>query len=397
MKENSTSGSNNFIHNQEFISWVINPDNASDQYWNRFVQEHPEHKKEIDEAAFIIRSLYEAEKDLDKNSVFRLWKRIEKGTASRNKIRFITRWVAAASVALVLGIGSIVFYQLQFFGTTKIDYSLVARVEPTGNEVKLILSDKSEKLLASDDSQIKYDKDGTIEINADEAISNKKADKGTVAEQLNQLVVPLGKRSSLILSDGTKLHLNSGSRAIYPVTFSKKEREIYVEGEAFLEVAHDTERPFFVVTNHLKVRVLGTKFNVSAYPDDANTSVVLVEGSVQAVVSSKKMVTMKENQLFTHESSTGKTSLKETNVLEYISWKDGWMYCNKESLENIAVKLSRYYNVSIRFNDPAAKDLTLTGKLDLKNNCEEIFKVIMSTAPIKYEIIEDGIVLSVDK
>jgi ferric-dicitrate binding protein FerR (iron transport regulator) len=392
MKEDSGAGSNDFIHNREFIDWVIHPDSNSDLYWARFKEEHPELKGEITDAVFIIKSLLKGEKNLDKDSAYRLWKRIEKGTFSRRKTRYLVRWMAAASVVLALGIGGAVFYMLNT-GTREIDYSLVERIEPVGNEIKLILSDKSEKLLADDNSEIKYDKDGTIEINATDAITEKKSDNRNVTEHLNQLVVPLGKRSSLILSDGTKLWLNSGSRAIYPVTFSKKERKIFIEGEAFFEVAHDAERPFFVVTNHLKVRVLGTKFNVNAYPKDPSTMVVLVEGSIQASVSEKKVL-MKENQLFTYEPGTGFTSLEETDVLEYISWKDGWMYCNRERMENIATRLSRYYNVSIRFKDPAVKELTLTGKLDLKNNCEDIFKAIRSTAPIRYEMLDDGIVLS---
>jgi ferric-dicitrate binding protein FerR (iron transport regulator) len=392
MKEDSGTGSNDFIHNREFIDWVVHPDNNSDRYWAGFTEEHPELKGEIDDAAFIIRSLLKGEKNLDQGSAYRLWKRIEKGTVSHRKSRHLVSWVAAASVILALGIGGAVLYRLQSVNR-EIDYSTVERVEPEGNEIKLILSDKSEKLLAADNSEIKYGKDGTIEINASGAITEEKTDKGNDTGPLNQLVVPLGKRSSLILSDGTRLWLNSGTRAIYPVTFSKKEREIYVEGEAFLEVAHEAERPFVVVTNHLKVRVLGTSFNINAYPRDAHATVVLVEGSVQAELSGKK-VQMKENQLFTYEPATGHTTLKETDVLEYISWKDGWLVCNKERMENIATRLSRYFNVPIRFKDAAAKELTLTGKLDLKNNCEDIFKAIISTAPMKYEIVDDGIVLS---
>ncbi len=392
MKEDSGTCSNDFIHNREFIDWVVHPDSNSDRYWTGFMEEHPELKGEISDTVFIIRSLLKGEKNLDQDSAYRLWKRIEKGTISRRKTIYLVRWVAAASVVLALGIGGAVVYRLQSV-TREIDYSMVDRIEPVGNEIKLILSDKSEKLLNDDNSEIKYDKDGTIEINAIQAITEEKKDNRNVAEQLNQLVVPLGKRSSLILSDGTKLWLNSGSRAIYPVTFSKKEREIFVEGEAFFEVAHDAERPFCVVTNHLKVRVLGTKFNINAYPRDASTMVVLVEGSVQALVSDKKVL-MSENQLFTYEPGSGFTSLEETDVLEYISWKDGWMHCNSERMENIATRLSRYYNVPIRFKDPAVKELTMTGKLDLKNNCEDIFKAIQSTAPIKYEMLDEGIVLS---
>jgi hypothetical protein len=393
MNQNSKININTLINDQDFINWIIYPEKKSTHDWRQFIADHPKNKKEIDQVIFIIKSLQKEGKSLDQKSVSHLWKSIEKGSTGKKKTKYLVRWVTAASILLAISIGGGLIYHLKSSGSSEIDYHSVARIEPTGNEVKLILSDQSEKLLANNDAEIKYDKDGKIEINATESISDEEIDKGTSEEQLNQLVVPLGKRSSLTLSDGTKLYLNSGSRAIYPVVFTRKEREIFVEGEAFLEVAHDLKKPFYVVTNHLKVRVLGTKFNVSAYPDDASTSVVLVEGSVQAMFSSKKVM-MKENQLLTHENSTGITSLKEANVLEYISWKDGWMYCNQEPLENIMTKLARYYNISIEYKDTDVRNMTLTGKLDLKNNCEDIFIAIESTAPIKYEFSNGKFIFS---
>jgi ferric-dicitrate binding protein FerR (iron transport regulator) len=191
------------------------------------------------------------------------------------------------------------------------------------------------------------------------------------------------------------LFLNSGSQAIYPVTFKKKIREIYIKGEAYLEVAHHTNYPFIVKTDHLDVKVLGTEFNVKSYPDETSTSVVLVKGSVQAIIKSQKIV-MRENELLTLENSTEKTSLVETDVLEYISWKNGWMHCTNERIENVATKLSRYYDVNILFNDLKVKDITLTGKLDLKDDCSEVFDVIrfIAPTPIDYKITEEGIILS---
>lgn len=383
----------NLIHNQEFVDWVINPDQKSDLYWNQIIIKYPTHKKEIDKAIFIVQSLLKEEKKMDTESVLNLWNRIEKEIINRKKTIPLLRWAVAASILLAIGISSVVFYQMKLSEPVGIEYNAIARIEPSGNEIKLILSDKSEKLLDYRNSVIKYDQDGKIEINSDETITQSKSENETNAEQLNQLVVPLGKRSVLTLSDGTKLWLNSGSRAIYPVRFLKKEREIYVEGEAFLEVAHNAEKPFFVVTNHVKIRVLGTKFNVSAYPEDTHTSTVLVEGSIQALTGSKKVL-MKENQLLTLNNESGTISLEEVNVLEFVSWKDGWMHCNKEKLEDIATKLERYYNINIQFKDIQAKEMTLTGKLDLKSNCEEIFKAISSTAPIEFELVNGEIILS---
>lgn len=395
MDPNSKIDFYNLIHNQEFIDWVVSPNQESDLHWNQIIQEYPANKAEIDSAIFIIKSLLKEEKELDSTYISTLWERIQKGTTKRKKIIPFTRWIAAASILLLIGISGAVFYQLKYKINSGIDYQSVARIEPSGNEVKLIFSDKTERLLSSNNSEIKYTKDGQIQISSDGIITEQK-EKSDKEERLNQLVVPLGKRTVLTLSDGTVLWLNSGSRAIYPVKFTKKTREIYVEGEAFLEVAHNADWPFVVVANHIKVKVLGTKFNISSYPNDLHSSIVLVEGSIQAIIESKKVL-MKENQLLIYENNSGITSVKEANVLEYISWKDGWMYCNKEKLENIAIKLSRYYNIEIQFKDFDAKNLTLTGKLDLKNNIEEIFKAICSTAPVSFEVVNGGFSISENK
>ncbi|HAQ20322.1 MAG TPA: hypothetical protein DCR40_13990 [Prolixibacteraceae bacterium] len=394
MNTNFNIDSDSLIHNPEFFEWVVRPTKESDQYWALFISANPSRKKKVEEAIFIIKSIIPKEKELTEEAMIRLWNRIENGTKSRGNYIFrFSGWKVAASVILLLGLSGLIYFQLNQPDTTDIDYLSIAKVKAPDNEVKLIFADKSEEVFISKDLDIKYNSKGEIEVNSDKRLTQKIQELKSETEQLNQLVVPRGKRTSLTLSDGTKLWLNSGSRAIFPVIFTKKEREIFIEGEAYLEVAHDLSKPFFVVTNKIHVRVLGTKFNVSAYPDDPITSVILVEGSIQATVDSKKMV-MKPNQLLTYEKNSCLTALKETDVLPFTSWKDGWMYCEKEKLETIATKLSRYYNVQIEFKDTQAKEMTLTGKLDLKTECSEIFKAISSTAPISFEIQNDVIVIS---
>jgi hypothetical protein len=394
MNTNQNAETDHLIHHPDFFEWVVRPTDALDQQWNQFLTDNPSRKKEVEEAIFIIKNIIPEEKELTDEAVSKLWARIESKTSSRKIKTFrISRWVAAASILLVLGVSGVLYFQLTQDHNNPINYQAIAKVEPTDNEVKIIFSDQTEEVINSKDIEIKYNSDGEVVVNSDLHLSQKSKESKDKSEQLNQLVVPRGKRTSLTLSDGTKLWLNSGSRAIYPAVFNKKEREIFIEGEAYLEVAHDATKPFNVVTNQIHVKVLGTKFNVSAYPDDAANSVVLVEGSVQATVDAKK-VTMKPNQLLTYEKNTNATELEEADVLQYTSWKDGWMYCEKETMESIATKLSRFYNVKIEFKDLKARGLTLTGKLDLKTECADIFKAISSTAPIAYEIQNDVIILS---
>ena len=312
------------------------------------------------------------------------------------KIRFINAWSVAASIVLILGIGAAIYSRISENRDASVNYSSMAMIESKGNEVKLIFSDNSEKLFDAEDPNIKYNKNGEILIDSVSLDNEISTPDETDKEAFNQLIVPKGKRSNLTFSDGTKLYLNSGSQVIYPVTFNKKLREIYIRGEAYLEVTHNADWPFIVKTDHLDVKVLGTEFNIKSYPDEIVSSVVLVKGSVQTIVKSKKIL-MKESELFTLDNVSEKTSLGTTNVLEYVSWKDGWMYCTNESIYNIARKLSRYYDVNIQFNDEAVKNMTLTGKLDLKTECQDILNVIGFIAPVDYKIINGNIILSSKK
>lgn len=379
-----------FLHDQKFIDWVLKPTRELEDYWNNYIQLNPAEKGDIEEARALLIGMVQKVKGLKEKEVDHLWNRIETTIRSKRKKPVLSLWwLAAASIVIVIGLTGWFFQQYILNGDPVVDYSAVAREVPVSNDVTLFLSDSTRETFTSNDVEIKYDQSGVIVTGTGKILSDIE-NKSKQEEQLNQLVVPFGKHSSITLSDGTKLWLNSGSRAIYPVAFNKKYREIFIEGEAYLEVAGNASQPFYVKTEKIEVKVLGTKFNVSAYPDDTQTSVVLVEGSVEAVAG-KKNFEIKPNQVFKLEKQTGETSLRNTNVMEYISWKDGWLLCNKEPIGEIAVKLSRYYNIVIEVSDDKVKQLTLSGKLDFKNTCEDVLNTIVLTAPVKYEI-NDGVI-----
>jgi len=394
MKLNLSEEFQKLVTDQRFVDWVKNPNPDSNRYWQQFISEHPSLKKEFSDAKYIIRRLHKKSKKMDEEEIRELWTNIESRIhASSGKIRTLKRWMVAASVILLLGIGSVALYKMIGITHSVVDYQSIAGVKSEGNEVKLILSDRSERLIQSDDPSISYNRQGEISIDSTSLSRVVKQEEKNVEEIYNQLVVPYGKRSSLILSDGTIVYLNSGSRVVYPVVFQKEKREIYIEGEAYLKVTHHTKWPFYVTADHLKVRVLGTEFNVKSYPDENTSSVVLVTGSVQTVIRSKKIM-MKESERLSLNNLSGKISQGKTNVLEHVSWKDGWLHCNNERIESIATKLSRYYNIDIELKDQNSGMLTMTGKLDLKSEWREVLDIICFTAPVSYEEINEKIVIS---
>jgi len=382
------------IHNPDFVEWVLNPSEQSDHVWKSYLAQNPLQKKDFDHARFLIKGLVANQKSLTEAEVSVLWEKIKQTQQSRKKRVFNLRsWSAAAGILLILGVSLWLTSRNNIEKTQEINYQSIAVAAPTGKDIKLILSDQTEKTFATKEVDLKYNQEGQLESKTGKTVQTEDLGKSNETEQMNQLVVPRGKRSSVELADGSKLWLNSGSRAIYPVVFNKKTREIYIEGEGYLEVMPDASKPFFVVTDHVKVIVLGTKFDISAYKDDDHVSVVLVEGSVQATMGAESLY-MKPNQKLNYALNSQKSTLEKTNVLEYTSWKDGWMLCNKEQIQSITTKLSRYYDIKISYTDLRLNSMTLTGKLDLKSNCEDVLKVICTTAPLNYELIGNEIILS---
>ncbi len=395
MKHQNEHNQIEFIHNPEFVKWVLNPSEDSDQYWNAFLLENPSQKKCLEYARILIKGLVKNEQSLTEAEVSSLWNKIEHTKFSENRrLIKLEKWSVAAGFLLIIGISGWLMTQRSPQIANSINYQSIAKNVKQDNDIKLILANNTQKTFTTKEVDLKYDQDGKLVTKTGKKVQTEELSKSDENLQMNQLVVPRGKRSNVELADGTKLWLNSGSRAIYPVAFHGKTREIYIEGEGYLEVAHDSSKPFYVVTDQIKVKVLGTKFDISAYKEDDHVSVVLVEGSVQALTSSESRI-MKPNQILSYEKLTQKSTIDKINALESISWKDGWLLCNKEPIKFIITKLSRYYNIKINWNDPVIGSVTLTGKLDLKSNYEDIFKVICTTAPLKYEIIDNSIFLKI--
>ncbi|MBU2945808.1 FecR family protein [Zobellia uliginosa] len=169
----------------------------------------------------------------------------------------------------------------------------------------------------------------------------------------NTLNVPYGKKFELKLADGSVAYLNSGSSLKYPVEFQKgKERKIFLKGEAFLDVAEDKNRAFIVNAADLKIKVYGTKFNVSAYPEDVQKEVVLVEGSVGMYSEINVGDVSKETVLTPgtkgrYDNELGDISTKKVVTSIYTSWVQGVLVFRNMSFEDILKKLERHYDVKI--------------------------------------------------
>ena len=204
----------------------------------------------------------------------------------------------------------------------------------------------------------------------------------TVGE--NTVEVPKGQRASLMLSDGTKIWLNSQSKLIYPTQFSDKERNVRLEGEAFFDVAHKEHLPFVVHSPLLAIKVLGTKFNVSSYPEDISAKTTLLEGSIDILYKGRH-IPVAPGELLSLDKQNGSFSRQKVQASQYKSWTEGRVEYDKITLNELAVRLSRKYDVQIHLGDDLEKDIAFRVSLRNEETVGDVFHALSEIIPIRYE------------
>ena len=200
-----------------------------------------------------------------------------------------------------------------------------------------------------------------------------------------------GDKATIELPDGTNVVLNSASQLSYLNNFGENVRRVQLNGEAYFKVAHDEKRAFIVQVGDLEVKVLGTSFNVSAYEDAKDVTVVLLEGKV-GVYAQKISHIMKPGDKIEYNKATHKITATQVHPNDYIEWTKGNIYFEKESLENIMKTLSRIYDVEIRFDSNKLPNEYFTGTIP-GGGIQNALNILMLTSPFYYEMDGSVIVL----
>lgn len=294
----------------------------------------------------------EAEKlDLEKIMENQLLQQINHPAKPQARTNFfhITGWWAAAAVILLLGAGTFLLFN-KVDKPVKVAKTVLAKDinAPESNRALITLASGQKlyldsalngalvmqgnvKLIKQPNGEIVYQAPGKITAGAME---------------YNTLVNPQGSKViNLTLADGTKLWLNAGSSLTYPVAFVGNERKVAITGEAYFEVAHNSAIPFKVMKGEMEVTVLGTHFNISAYNDEDIISTTLIEGSVKVSKGKMNIVLQpgQQSQLIDQELKI----IKNVNIEQITSWKDGWFYFESADLKTILRQFSRWYDVKV--------------------------------------------------
>jgi transmembrane sensor len=266
----------------------------------------------------------------------------------------------------------------------------------TGSQSRLFLSDGRTIDLEKENSKIALNTNEQIMIDNNQVIDMSKKSNADDSK-MNEVVIPYGKKSQLLLEDGTKVWLNAGSRMAFPTKFSGKRREVFLEGEAYFEVAHNKNLPFLVNTGEIAIKVLGTKFNLSAYKTDKLVETILIEGKVavskRSVIRFMKSETiLTPNQKASYNKESQIISIKnEPDVELSIAWTEGWFKFSQQRLNDVLNKLQRYYNIKFEFDSAFSTADLITGKLDLKESIGQVMTALADVANIQYRVDGDKI------
>lgn len=321
---------------------------------------------------------------IDEEKAFR---RLENGRTHRIRLKKKLYWNIAAIGLFVLGAGLFALFKAR--PARPIPMAEVAEPIYPGQPKALLVLASGEKVELGTSSRKEIAESG-VTIQGDSA--------GLVyhsldlpAEQVfNELIVPKGGEYRLCLSDGTVVYLNSESRLKYPAGFTGERREVELEGEAYFEVTPDKEHPFLVNTGELCVRVLGTGFNVSAYREENVSGVTLAHGAV-VVGEAGKETSLKPDEQFILDKSTGKTSVQQVDANKICAWKSGMLYFEGMALEELVIKLNRWFDAQFFFTAEELKHLKFTGALCKYASLAYNLSLLEATTNIQF-VLKDKVV-----
>ena len=371
-----------FLKNEKFIEWKLFPSKESDDYWEDFLKKNPDAREDFLLAEEHFNHIHFSPAAFPEEKKAEAIEQLERDVRAfyrKRKFRIYLYSTVASAAAMLL-----LFVALRLFNrkpqeSVISDYIVGNLLEM--EDIQLITNEGSSSFQQNVDIEIS--EHGVVQVTE----KGKEQEKIAIDKPVwSKLIVPYGKRSTLTLSDGSKVWLNSGSVLEFPSQFSGKQREInLVSGEMYIEVTPERKKVFFVHTADFKVRVYGTAFNVSSY-EDASQSVVLVEGSVGLQPSDGKDETYLypgERAAYTGE---GTFETQKVDVRKYVCWKEGYLLFDDTPMRDVLKQIERYYNLSFDIGKEVSfKDETCSGKIILSENLDNVLTAISLISNIRYK------------
>ncbi len=314
------------------------------------------------------------------------WRKFKSQILRPRKIDHLWYYAAAVCVGIGLVIG--ILY-LQKPATT---VSVVALNDTKGYKAVLVLDDGKRISLEDTLRQTVAETMGTRVLTEGNVLwYDTRTSQETKGIEKHRIIVPRGGEYKLILSDGTKVWLNSESELEYPVKFVGSAREVNMKGEVCFEVAQNVSRPFVVKAGETSVTVLGTLFNVEAYPENQHLTTTLVKGKVMIGTGKIQQILLPDEQAIVEKSGT--ISVRKVHAADYVSWTNGICHFTEASLEEIMVKLARWYNMEFFFADPSLKEAHFTLDIQRYDRVATILSKIEKTGRVQFKVTENTVII----
>lgn len=315
------------------------------------------------------------------------------------KRKLFRMWWYSAAAVVVLAVGVSFYMQNNHLPSDEVLVE-TALINPGTSQAKLTLPDGSVIDVAKKDVdvvvagvQVRY-KQGVLSYQPTNASQqgqqeqreqeDQQSSEQQIPESNQQLVIPRGGENTVILSDGTTVHLNAGSKLTYPVCFGGKSRTVLLEGEAYFDVARDEKHPFVVQTRFGEVTVLGTAFNINAYNDASACYTTLVNGKVRFSIPNQKTITLSPGEQAV--ASAGGVKKRSVNLEEYTGWVSGMYIFNNRSLEEIMKTFERWYDIQVYYETSALRSITYSGNLKRYGSVNSFLDALELTGDLTYKV-----------
>ena len=390
-----------YLKDEMFIRSVLSPTPETKRYWDALIDAGALDIYTYTDAVLVLTGWKNSAPAAGREDLEATWRRIEASAAEADTApaeapsrKDIALWKSVRTVLEAAAAALSLFLLLpqqenRAPKEIRVDPGFVLVTQAQESDKVVIVSDRQEIELEGSKPDVNYNPQGQLKVDG----NVRETKKDTVPQiempalpeaELNRIIVPYGKMASLTLSDGSTLKINAGTTVRYPKTFSGDTRMIEVDGEIFADVAHDG-RPFVVRSKDFDVRVTGTQFNLSSYSTDDYSQVVLVKGGVTVSLEGSE-VALTPSQAFEKRPDGTSVLLVDTDL--YTSWTQGVYKFENEPLENVLVRLARFYNVSLVL--PESKSGVICyGSLELRDDLSTLLTGLMQIASFNF-VIRDG-------
>ena len=341
---------------------------------NKWLQDNPQnidYLKQLHDSLLLIDVWAGKSSQEDQKYINQILKRTIKNKSKRYTLISYLGALSAVAAIIIL----VILFSVNYNQNT--ESILLTSQEKYRNEYRnsgtLLLSDGQKIPLDQFENEIILSKD-TLWVNHHTYINSESNIRN------NLICTQQGSLTKMRLNDGTEIHLNSGSVFEFPQLFTKSERNVFLDGEAYLSVSKQNGNQFVVNTSTKKVLVLGTCFNVRAYSTKKTFSTVLVEGSV-AISSDKERTLIKPEQMYVYYKDRKEGEIMNIDPTQYISWKDKEIRFQQQPIKEIIGHIAEFYGYEIDIDNPVLNNYELTGTLSLKSQIHNTLNILFLTLP----------------